>query len=119
MRDFRKLQIWKRSVLFARSVHQFTGSLPGHERYALAVQMNSASVSIASNFAEGCGRDTKPDLIRFIHISIGSAFELETQIEICLLNGYLQKDTYNSLVSEVQDIQKMMRAFVMVVRSSS
>ncbi|MFZ6024705.1 MAG: four helix bundle protein [Bacteroidota bacterium] len=118
MRDFRKLEIWKRSILFAQTIHQVTCTLPGHERYALAVQMNRAVVSLASNIAEGCGRHTKPDLIRFIHISIGSAFELETQIEICYLNGYIQTATHRNLISDVQEIQKMMRAFVGVVNGS-
>ena len=71
MRDFRKLEIWKRSILLAQAVNQVTRRFPGHERYALAVQMNKAAVSIPSNIAEGCGRHTKPELIRFIHISIG------------------------------------------------
>lgn len=115
MRDFRKLEIWKRSILLAQAINQVTSTLPSHERYAMAVQMNRAVVSIASNIAEGCGRHTKPDLIRFIHISIGSAFELETQIEICLLNGYIQAATHRSLISDVQEIQKMMRAFVVVI----
>lgn len=117
MRDFRKLEIWKRSILLAQAINQLTRVLPGHERYALAVQMNKAAVSIASNIAEGCGRHTRPDLIKFIHISIGSAFELETQIEICRVNGYIPQAIHQKLISDIQQIQKMMHAFVEVVKS--
>lgn len=115
MRDFRKLHIWKRAVLLARDINKLTRVFPPHERFALAVQMNRASVSIASNIAEGCGRRTKPDLARFIYIAIGSAFELETQIEICLLNEYITADTHQALMSEVHEIQKMMNAFISAV----
>jgi four helix bundle protein len=74
--------------------------------------MNRAAVAIPSNIAEGCGRRTKPDLIRFIHIAIGSAFELETQIEVCLLNQYIDISSYNKLIQEIQELQKMMAGFV-------
>lgn len=117
MRDFRKLQIWKRSVALASHINRITRLLPNHERYALVVQMNKAAVSIASNIAEGCGRNTRPDLIRFIHIAIGSAFELETQIEICLLNDYISPNTHKLLINELHEIQRMMNAFVLGVGS--
>lgn len=111
MRNFRRLQIWKRSVLLARDINIMVSSFPAHERYALAVQMNKASVSIASNIAEGCGRRTKPDLVQFIHIAIGSAFELETQIEICFLNNYINAITHKKIIEELNQLQKMLVAF--------
>lgn len=112
MRDFRSLEIWKRSIRFTRKVYELTATFPLKERFALVVQMNRAAVAIPSNIAEGCGRRTKPDLIRFIHIAIGSAFELETQIEVCLLNQYIDISSYNKLIQEIQELQKMMAGFV-------
>lgn len=111
MRDFRRLQIWKRSILLAKDINKIVSSFPAHERFALAVQMNRAAVSIASNIAEGCGRRTKPDLVQFIHIAIGSSFELETQIEICFLNNYITDTTRQKMIEELHDLQKMMVAF--------
>jgi four helix bundle protein len=112
MRDFRDLRIWKRFIHFAGSVYKITADLPARERFALAVQMNKAAVSIPSNIAEGCGRRTIPDLVQFIHIAIGSSFELETQIEICFLNDYIDIHVYTSLIQEIQELQKMMTGFI-------
>lgn len=112
MRDFRDLQIWKRSIFFAGSIYRITSAFPAKERFALAVQMNKAAVSIPSNIAEGCGRRTKPDLLQFLHIAVGSSFELETQIEICFLNNYIDINMYNSLIQEIQELQKMINGFI-------
>lgn len=115
MRDFRRLNIWKRSIVLASEINMLTSQFPGHERYAIAVQMNKAAVSIASNIAEGCGRRTKPDLVHFIHIAMGSAFELETQVEISFLSNYINNTTRQTLVKELQEIQKMMTSFISAV----
>lgn len=115
MRDFRRLNIWKRSIVLASEINMLTCKFPGHERYAIAVQMNKAAVSIASNIAEGCGRRTRPDLIHFIHIAMGSAFELETQIEISFLSNYINNTARQTLVKELQEIQKMMTSFITAV----
>lgn len=112
MRDFRDLQIWKRSINFAGLIYKITADFPARERFALSVQMNKAAVSIPSNIAEGCGRRTIPDLVQFLHIAIGSSFELETQIEICLLNDYIDINVYTSLIQEIQELQKMMTGFI-------
>lgn len=116
MRDFRKLNIWKRSIVLASEINTLTSKLPVHERYAIAVQMNKAAVAIPSNIAEGCGRRTKPDLIKFIYIAIGSAFELETQIEISFLNNYINNNTHQNILKELHELQKMMTSFVGVMR---
>jgi four helix bundle protein len=112
MRDFRDLQIGKRSICFAGSIYKITADSPARERFALAVQMNKAAVSMPSNIAEGCGRKTVPDLTHFTHVAIGSSFELETQIEICLINDYIEVSFYTSLIQEIRELQKMMTGFI-------
>jgi four helix bundle protein len=116
MRDFRRLDIWKRSIMLAREINLLTSQFPSHERFSIVSQMNRAAVSIASNIAEGCGRRTKPDLIRFIHIAMGSAFELETQIEISFLNNYINDTTHKIVINKLQELQKMMSGFIAGVR---
>ncbi len=115
MRDFRRLDIWKRSVILAKDIYILTGQFPGHERFIIVSQMNKAAVAIASNIAEGCGRRTKPDLIHFIHIAIGSAFELETQIEISFLNNYIHSAAHKTIIKELHELQKMMTSFAAAV----
>lgn len=112
MRDFKTLEIWQRAIRLARNINELTQSFPSHEKFGLAVQMNRSGVSIASNIAEGCGRITIPDLKHFIHIAIGSSYELETQIEIAYLSCYINSNIYQSITSELNTLQKMMVGYV-------
>lgn len=106
MRDFRKLEIWHQSLIFVKLIYEITASLPAHEKYGLASQMNRSAVSVPSNIAEGCSRKTATEFSRFLEIAIGSAFELETQLEICSLLAYINSDQYLSLITELNIIQK-------------
>ena len=108
MRDFRKLEVWRQSLEYVKIIYQITGSLPGHEKYGLVSQMNRSVISIPSNIAEGCSRKTAADFSRFLEIAIGSSFELETQIEVCLLVSYINAEQYSSLIAELHILQKRM-----------
>lgn len=112
MRDFKTLGIWQRSVKLAKTINDLTQLFPAHEKFGLAVQMNRSGVSIASNIAEGCGRRTQADMRQFIHIAIGSSFELETQVEIAYLSHYINLETYNKLLSKLNTLQKKMIRFL-------
>ncbi len=112
MRDFKTLEIWQRAVRLAKNINELTQSFPSCEKFGLVVQMNRSGVSIASNIAEGCGRRTIPDLKYFIHIAIGSSYELETQIEIAYLSSYINSIIYKSITSELNILQKMMVGYV-------
>jgi four helix bundle protein len=108
MKDFRKLEIWKKGIEMAKQVYAFTSSLPQKEQFGLISQMNRCSVSIPSNIAEGCSRNSDIELKRFIEIAIGSSFELETQL-------LLTKDIYGieeaSLFDNLSQLQRMMNAY--------
>lgn len=80
MKDFRKLEIWKKGMDIAKQVYALTSLLPQKEKFGLTSQMNRCSISIPSNIAEGCSRNSDIELKRFIEIAMGSAFELETQL---------------------------------------
>ncbi len=112
MRDFKTLEIWKRAVRLAKTINDLTQSFPACEKFGLTVQMNRSGVSIASNIAEGCGRRTIADQKHFIHVAIGSSFELETQIEIAYLSHYVNASIYQSIVSELNTLQKMMVGYL-------
>ena len=79
MRDFRSLKVWEKSHRLTLAVYQATMNFPREERYSLTQQIRRASVSIASNIAEGCGRKGAADFARFLQIAMGSASELEYQ----------------------------------------
>ena len=111
MHNFKKLAIWQLSIELATLVYKSTNSFPKSEVYGLTSQIRRAAVSISSNIAEGSGRNTDKDFARFLDISIGSSFELETQIEIAFLLEYVEKDIYEVLIQDCSQLQKMIYSF--------
>ena len=116
MRDFRKLEIWKASLVMVKKVYSVTAALPLHEKYGLTSQMNRAAISIPSNIAEGCSRNSKIELARFLEIAIGSSFELESQIEVCRLLTYINESHSQLLICELNILQKQMNLYREMVR---
>lgn len=106
MRNFRTLNVYHQSIGFATSIYQTTESFPTKEKYGLSSQLQRAAVSIPSNIAEGSSRRTSADFARFLDIAIGSAFELETQLTIAHNIGYLNTETLQKLIEELNSIQK-------------
>ena len=82
VQDFRQLEVWHTSMDLAKACYQAVPTLPNDERFGFATQIKRGAVSVPSNIAEGCGRNSRRELAYFIGVAIGSLFELETQIEI-------------------------------------
>lgn len=78
MRDFRKLDIWKNGIELVKQVYQLSNKLPSEEKFGLRSQITRAAVSVPSNIAEGCSRNSEVEFKRFLEISMGSLFEVET-----------------------------------------
>ena len=106
MHNFRKLDIWIDAVELADTVYAMTDLFPKSEMYGLASQMQRAAVSIPSNVAEGSGKDSDRDFARFLAISLGSLYELETQVEIAYRRGYLTTENYYSMRTNIESLQK-------------
>lgn len=90
---------------------KLTDTFPKEDKFGLSQQMNRAGVFIPSNIAEGSTRTSQKDYTRYIEISLGSAFELETQIVIA---GQLKKGDQNllqELKADVTDQQRMLTGF--------
>src|SRR5688572_27997800 len=77
MGDYRRLQVWQRAHQLVLSIYLVTRTFPRDECFGLVAQMRRAAVSIPANLAEGCGRDTDPEIVRYARIALGSASELE------------------------------------------
>ncbi len=80
MHDYKKLDVWKLVMEFAKEIYEVTEILPADERFGLTSQIKRCAVSIPSNFAEGAGRNSKKEFAHFLSIALGSTFELETQL---------------------------------------
>jgi len=82
MHRFKDLEIWKRSRLFCSDIYMITSKFPESEKFGLSNQLRRASVSIPSNIVEGSSRISNKDFARFLQITLGSAYEIETQLLI-------------------------------------
>ncbi|MFN8437895.1 MAG: four helix bundle protein [Cytophagales bacterium] len=114
---FKNLQVWQISMTFIKKVYEASVSLPEIEKFGLIQQMRRSAVSVASNIAEGTGRSTDKDFVNFLHISLGSTYEIETQILLCDQLNYFSKETVEILLKEVSDIQKMLIGLINSIKS--
>ena len=106
MHNFRKLDTWLDGVELADTIYTLTASFPKTEIYGLSSQMQRAAVSVPSNIAEGSGKGSDRDFARFVSISLGALFELETQIEIAYRRGYISTENYYALRPRIESLQK-------------
>ena len=81
--------------------------------------MRRCAVSIPSNIAEGYGRRSRGDYLRFLQIAIGSVYELQTQIEISINLGYLHEPKISQLLSGLAEIERMLAALTAKLRASA
>ena len=114
MKGHKDLEVWKRSIKLAKEIYRLTESLPKEELYGLSDQMKRAVVSIASNIAEGAARNSQKEFIQFLYIALGSASELDTQIEICKEIRFknLNEKTLDNLQNELAIISKMIYGLI-------
>jgi four helix bundle protein len=89
MKSFRELLVWQKGIEVVTRVYAVTGRFPKAETYGLTDQARRAAVSIPANIAEGYGRQSTQDYIRFLLIARGSLYELQTHMEIAGRLGYL------------------------------
>ena len=109
--NFKELNVWKKSIDLAALCYEITSSFPKDERFGLTSQIQRAAVSIASNIAEGCGRVTNNELRHSLSISMGSCYEVETQIILALKFGYLSETKFNEFQVSISEVQKMLFGF--------
>lgn len=107
MHNFKELKIWKESLQLAFDMYNTTRQFPSEERFGLTSQINRNIVSIPSNIAEGTSRSSEKDFARFLEISLGSSFELETQLLIAENCGYISGKTCSDYIDRISSIQRM------------
>tara|TARA_R110000868_G_scaffold404922_3_gene683744 strand:+ start:2585 stop:2938 length:354 start_codon:yes stop_codon:yes gene_type:complete len=111
MHRFKELDIWKRSRLFCSEIYSSTSKFPEFEKFGLTNQFRRTSVSIPSNIAEGSSRKSNKDFSRFLEITLGSAYEIETQLLIAFDLKFISKEELDKLSSELDEIIKMISKF--------
>lgn len=96
----------------ADKVYSLTDVFPKYETYGLADQLRRAAVSIPSNIAEGCSRTSEAEFAHYLEYSIGSCFEVETQLEIAKRRNYILEEKFNALLLSLQIEEKQLNQFI-------
>jgi len=108
MHRYKELNVWKRSREFCSSIYSITTKFPQDEKFGLTSQLRRAAISIPSNIAEGASRSSKKDFARFLEISIGSSYEIETQLLIATDLKYISKENSLELSQTIVSVIKML-----------
>jgi four helix bundle protein len=109
--NFKNLKIWIIAMGITNDIYKLTSVFPKSEIYGLVSQMNRCSVSIPSNIAEGSNRGNK-HFQHYLNISLGSSFELQTQLLIANQNDYLSKEKTVEVENKIIEFQKMTTSFI-------
>jgi four helix bundle protein len=111
MRDFHKLQVWQKAHALVLEIYMVTREFPQSELYGLTSQLRRAAMSIPSNIAEGCGRNSENELLRFMVIAQGSTSEVEYQLLLAKDLGWLKVDKYDEFNIKVNEIKRMLFSY--------
>lgn len=112
MRNHKDLIVWQKAIQFVQRLYEVTQTFPKEELYGITSQMRRAAVSIPSNIAEGFGRKHERELIRFLHVSLGSASEMETQLIICHHIHYIADEEFEELSNSNNEIIRMLTSLI-------
>ena len=109
---YRDLIVWQKSMTFVTEVYLITKSFPSSENFGLISQIRRSAISIPSNIAEGYGRKSTGDYIRFLQIAVGSLFELQTQIEIAFNLLYIDKIIFDKSLIKTSELDRMLFSLI-------
>ena len=108
--NYKNLKIWQLGIEIANDISDILLEFPKHERYDLSSQLSKCSVSIPSNIAERSARTDK-SFSHFIDISLGSSFELLTQLIVAKHRKYINETIFNHLETKIEEFQRMTMSF--------
>ncbi|MEO1254890.1 MAG: four helix bundle protein [Bacteroidota bacterium] len=106
MHKYQELEVWKRSMDLSESIYLLSDNFPSDEKFGLTSQIRRAAISVPSNIAEGAGRNSNGEFRQFIGISMGSLFELETQLLLAFRFRYLNE--VDKELKSIDSLRKML-----------
>ncbi|UOY07631.1 four helix bundle protein [Muricauda sp. SCSIO 64092] len=109
--DYKELDIWLKARELVRQVYLLTRVFPKEEQFSLTSQLRRCVISVSSNIAEGCGRQSSKETIHFLHIARGLLFEVETQIILANDLEYTTGDI-SEILREIERVKKLLNGFI-------
>lgn len=116
MKTFREINVWQKAMDCVTTLYQQTQKFPKDELFGLTSQMRRCAVSVPSNIAEGFGRNSSIEFKRFLKISMGSLFELQTQVEIAKNLKYIDESQFDSFYKDLREIERMLSSFISSIK---
>lgn len=116
MQDFRKIRAWQENRELTVMIYKVTSTFPASERFQLVAQMRDAVVSIGANIAEGCGRGTRPDTLRFFQMSFSSGTELLLHLITSSDLEFLGPNDFKELDNRLDSIRRKIARFMTRLR---
>ena len=117
LKNYKELNVWQKSYKLCLRIYKVTKRFPKDEMYGQTSQIRRSAVSIPSNIAEGYGRKTTLEYVRFLYIAYGSVCELETQVMISGDLRYVEKERLGELKGEIGDVERMLKALIKSLES--
>lgn len=118
MQDFRTVRAWQANRELVVLIYRTTSRFPKDERFGLTAQTRSAVVSIGANIAEGCGRGSRADMLRFLQMGFASGTETLHHLITALDLGYLRESEFTDLENRLESVRRMLGAFIRRVRQA-
>lgn len=112
MKDFKELKVWQKAYAFSLAIYEKSRAFPREEIYGLTSQLRRAAVSIGANIAEGCGRRSDGEFVRFLQIARGSASEVEHHLLLARDLKFLSAETCGDLDKRIVEVQRMLTSLV-------
>lgn len=109
---YRDLIVWQKSMSMVQLIYTLTKKFPDSEKYGMTSQLRRAAVSIPTNIAEGYGRQSTKDYIRFLLIARGSLYELQTELEISNNLNFVDKNTFDKAYKNTREIEAMLQSLI-------
>jgi four helix bundle protein len=117
--EYRELVVWQQAMELVKQIYSTTKAFPRDEIYGLTSQLRRASVSVASNIAEGQGRDSRPEFYQFLSKARGSLMEIETQILISTDLGYINRIRSDALLASATRVGQLLNGLMRSVKARS
>ena len=117
IRSFKDLVAWQKTFSLGLEIYELSKAFPEQERFGLTSQLRRGAVAVASNIAEGYGRESTQDYLRFLRIARGSLFEIDTQLLFAVRLGYLNERQYSEVLDRIRECGRILAGLIRSLES--
>ena len=117
IRSFRDLIAWQKAFALGLEIYHLTQDFPDSERFGLTSQLRRGAVSIASNIAEGYGRGSTADYLRFLRVSRGALYDIDTQLLFAAKLAFMSDQNHTNVAAQVDEVGRLLAGLIKSIES--